>query len=452
MDFGVRTPEISELTDKLFSEIYFAQSTYNQVRDSKPELQESVSELLNQFAASIGQAPTISNFCTGRGFGPFVEFLDGSVKLDLASSSGPMLLGHSHPLSIKAHLKAATRTSVMACNLVLDPDALSLANSILRAARPSLLNFFWYTGSGSYANDNAIKLIWQKHFPKTRLLAFEGTFAGKTIATQNLTNFSSHKEDMPSSIQVDFIPSFEGDEANSIQKTIQTIDELLEKYPDQHCALMCELVQGYAGLKYKSSTFYKAVLGHIKKRGLSIWIDEVQTFGRTNELFAFQHFDLSDFVDIVTVGKALQVSGVLYKKDFKPKSGLLSATFTGPKSAIVFADSLINMLTRGHFFGPDGKSAQLSTALSSILQQLEKEEILSSPLTIGTMGSFIVSDGSLDKTKEFISKLFDLGVVSLLSRDQQAYRVRLLLPLVTEAQHLESFATIARATHAALRN
>jgi len=46
--------------------------------------------------------------------------------------------------------------------------------------------------------------------------------------------------------------------------------------------------------------------------------DEVQTFGRTTRLFAFQHFGLESLIDIVTVGKMLQVCATLFTRPCTP--------------------------------------------------------------------------------------------------------------------------------------
>ena len=43
----------------------------------------------------------------------------------------------------------------------------------------------------------------------------------------------------------------------------------------------------------------------LKQNNIAIFIDEIQTFGRTEELFAFQYFGLDDFVDVVTRGKPI---------------------------------------------------------------------------------------------------------------------------------------------------
>lgn len=438
MNYGAKSMEVADLSERLFSEILFNQSKFTEVRAANAD-QLPLSRALNEsLDCSIAVKAQLPLFSSGRGYGAYLEFVDGSVKLDLASSSGPNILGHAHPLAIKSQIEAATYDTVMACNLILNPEALALARSLIEAAKPSPLKHFWFTGSGSFANDNALKIIWQKHFPKTRIFAFQRSFAGKSIATQNLTHLGHHKEKMPTSFQVDFIPMGE----NSDQ-TIAEIDSILSQFPGQHCAIMVELVQGHAGFYYQTSDFYKKVFSHLKKKGIAIWVDEVQTFARTPRLFAFQHFQLEEFIDIVTIGKALQVSGVLYREEYKPKEGLISSTFTGPVSSILYAQKILNLLTRGHYFGPQGRIMDIERHALKVLSSLESEKLIEDIQGIGTMFSFRTLDGDLEKNQTLFHELFNRGVILMLSKDAGSRaRMRMLLPLVISENEFDSFYSI----------
>jgi 4-aminobutyrate aminotransferase-like enzyme len=84
---------------------------------------------------------------------------------------GVNLLGHSHPLYIKAHLEAATSDTFTCGNLLSYPDALEFSRNIIRAVSGSRLKHFWYSCSGSMANDTALKMIWQKMSPKRKIIA-----------------------------------------------------------------------------------------------------------------------------------------------------------------------------------------------------------------------------------------------------------------------------------------
>jgi hypothetical protein len=71
-----------------------------------------------------------------------------------------------------------------------------------------------------------------------------------------------------------------------------------------------------------------------KDHGVAVWDDEVQSFGRTEQMFAFEHFDLGEYVDVFCVGKMTQACATLYTDEYNPKPGLLSGTFTGRDAGV----------------------------------------------------------------------------------------------------------------------
>ncbi|MBT3584167.1 MAG: aminotransferase class III-fold pyridoxal phosphate-dependent enzyme, partial [Halobacteriovoraceae bacterium] len=312
---GIDSPEIQDQVNKLFSSILTTQQKFNSVVAADPSKQGQLTDALQEYAEQRGRGFLYPYLSTGRGHGPFTECLDGSVKYDLICAIGPNLLGHSHPLTIKSHLEAATRDTVMCGNLLPYADALNLSSSLLATVANSKLRHFWYSGSGSFANDTALKMLWQKKAPAYRILAFEKAFAGRSVATQDITHNEAYRVGMPETVQVDHVPHFDPSiPGNSIEATIAALDACWEKNPDQYCVLMLELIQGEGGFITSSREDFITVFKWAKEKGIYIWVDEVQTFARTKELFSFQTLELEEYVDIVTVGKALQVCGTLYSE------------------------------------------------------------------------------------------------------------------------------------------
>ena len=86
----------------------------------------------------------------------------------------------------------------------------------------------------------------------------------------------------------------------SLQITLNALEEVWNKAPGQYAAITLELVQGEGGLTFGTKEYYEGIFEWAKAKGLYIWVDEVQTFARTRRLFAFQHFGLEKYVDIVT--------------------------------------------------------------------------------------------------------------------------------------------------------
>ena len=71
-------------------------------------------------------------------------------------------------------------------------------------------------------------------------------------------------------------------------------------------------------------------------------------------MFATGLLGLAEYVDVITVGKLLQGSALLYRPDLAPDPGLISGTFSGATVAMAVGRRIIEKLTGENFFGPDG--------------------------------------------------------------------------------------------------
>jgi 4-aminobutyrate aminotransferase-like enzyme len=443
MNMGVNTETVKDSIDKLFSLILSEQQKINKVSPPDSDKIDLLNNLLDKFSNVRGKGFFYQYLSSGKGHGPFTQLVDGSVKFDLINGIGVNLLGHSHPLYIRSHLEASTSDTVMCGNLLPYKQAYEVTEKIIQSVSGSKLSNFWFAGSGSFANDTALKLIWQKKAPKYKLIAFEKAFAGRSIATQNITYNSSYREGMPKSIEVEHVPHF--DQSNpdlATKKTIDALDEIWAKDPDNYCAIMLEVVQGEGGFIYGTQDYYTAICEWAKSKGIYVWVDEVQSFGRTRELFAFQMFQLEKYVDIVTVGKALQACGVLYSKELNPKPGLIAGTFNGSIASLEMASKTLDFLQNGNFYGPQGRIIKLEEKFINKLKNLKSsscKDKIGYIGGIGTMISFEVGDSSSDLTKKFLKKLFENGIIAF-SAGKNPVRVRFLLPItITDEQIDEIF-------------
>ena len=115
-----------------------------------------------------------------------------------------------------------------------------------------------------------------------------------------------------------------------------------------------ELIQGEGGYNIGDSEFFKSIIHIMKNENIPILVDEVQTFGRTSELFAANHFQIMEDVDIITIGKLSQACATIYKKRLKPEPGIISQTYTSSTTAIECGYQIINYLIDNHHFGKKG--------------------------------------------------------------------------------------------------
>ena len=441
--------DIDKQIDQLFSSILISQQQFNAIRPPDPAKIPLQEKKLAEFAQLRGRALVYPYLSSGRGHGPFSEMLDGSVKYDLINGIGFNLLGHSHPLYIRAHLEAATCDTIMCGNLLTHPEAINATSAILKTVENTKLRHFWFTCSGSLANDYALKLLWQKQAPKYKLLAFTKAFAGRSIAMQDVTYNSEYREGMPQSVQVEHIRHFDQDDPdNALAKTLADLNAAWEKDPNNYCALMIELIQGEAGFIFGPKEYYEGIFRWAQGKGLPIWIDEVQTFARTTELFAFQHFGLAEYVDIVTIAKAFQACGVLYSSALNPRPGLIAGTFNGPIAGLKAASKIVTYLTEANFYGPTGRIKNLEEQMLGVLQLLASKvgtKKISRIGGVGSMISFIIGEGSKEQTNLFLQKLFTNGIIAF-SAGKNPMRVRFLLPLALTSEHLQEISQIIEKT------
>lgn len=449
MAFGVHSPDISEHFNKLFTSILLEQQKINQLKNPDEEKRALLLEKLKEYESLKGRGFFYPFMASGKGHGPFVEILDGSVKYDLINAIGVNLLGHSHPLYIKAALESATSDTVMCGNLLSYQEPYELSKALLLSVKNSRLKHFWFSCSGSFAGDTALKIMWQKKAPNYRLIAFQKSFAGRSIAMQDVTFNSAYREGMPQTIQVDHVPHYNYKKPeNAIRETIEALDNLLLKNGNIYCGLTLELVQGEAGFIFGTKEYYKAICEWAQKNKIYVWIDEVQSFARTHQLFAFQMFELDQYVDIVTIGKVLQAAGTFYSEELNPKPGLIAGTFNGSLTSLNAAKATLRYLTEGNFYGNNGRIKQLEKKFKDkfkLLLETTCQGKIPYYDGIGTMISFEVGDGSLLLTNKFMTRLYENGVISF-SAGKEPTRVRFLLPLALLDEHIDEIFTIVEKT------
>jgi 4-aminobutyrate aminotransferase-like enzyme len=427
------------------------QSQINKVKPADPELKESYDQLLKRMAEFRGGALFYNYLGTGIGNGPFVELADGSVKYDFITGIGVHYMGHSHPGVIDAQINGAISNTVMNGHLQQNTDSARLVETFSKEACKNgaeVKNVF-LTTSGAMANENAFKMIFQKRYPAARFFAFEKCFAGRTLGMAWVTDKAAYRQGLPKTIDVDYIPFYcEADHAGSIKLAVNAMKKAITRFPGQHAGFIMELIQGENGSWVGNTEYFEALIKVCQENNTSVLIDEVQTFARTRDLFAFQYFKLDKYVDIVAVGKNSQVCATLFKDDHKPKPGLMSQTFTGSSSQIAASNFILNEIVNGGYLGENGKIEKLHAHFKGHLEKLEKKypEKVSGPFGIGAMVAMTVFGGDEAKAKSFTMKLFENGVLSFMAGTGPT-RVRFLMPIMaTETKHIDEVCEIIEKT------
>lgn len=414
------------------------------IKPADPALKESYADTLALFAKQRGGNLWYPYLGSGFGSGPLVELADGSVKYDMIAGIGVHFFGHSHPKFVDAAIDAAVSDTMMQGALQQNADSAALTNSIIQLANTSgaKLDHCYLTTSGAMANENSFKMAFQasslKGHPADRMLAFQGTFCGRTLALSSMSDKPNNRVGLPLALKVDYIPFFdESDPEGSTQRAVARLEEYTKRWPKHYAGFKMELVLGEGGFYAGHRDYFLKLIEICKREGIAVIADEIQTFSRTTRPFAFQHFELDEYVDLVNVGKSTQVCFTLFTDEWAPQPGLVAQTFTGASSSIKAAQFVIDEFANGDLYGEHGRVMQLSGRIRDRIQGIAKDhpDWVCGPYGLGAMIAFEPFEGTLDQAKAVCTELYERGVVAFLCGRKKA-RVRFLpsVPALTDAQ------------------
>lgn len=435
-------PRLAEARRLILEAVAEHQQALNDVRPPDPARAESYQKMLEEFGQIRGGNLYFPYLSSGLGNGPYVELADGSVKLDMITGIGVHGLGHSHPLLVQTGIEAATTDTVMQGNLQQGVDSYEFAKLLTDTAceRGGNLKHCFLTTSGAMANENALKMAFQKNHPANRIVAFSHCFAGRTLVLSQVTDKAKNRVGLPDTIPVDYIPFFRAEDPEaSTRSAVAHFKNHLKRYPGKIAVLWMELIQGEGGYHVGQTEFFRALIDLAHENGIAVIADEIQTFGRTTRPFAFQHFQLDGMVDLVTVGKITQCCATLFTDEYQPKPGLISQTFTGSSWAIKSGHAILKHLIENGHFGPDGRNQQLHDQFRMGLEKISQQHpgSIAGPFGVGGMVAFTPFDGSLDRAKEMVGRMYDRGLMSFIA-GADPVRIRFLMPLgATEPVHIE---------------
>jgi acetylornithine/N-succinyldiaminopimelate aminotransferase len=235
-------------------------------------------------------------FTRGRG----VRLFDsrGREYLDFVGGIAVNALGYAHPRMVAVIRREAGRATHVS-NLFHNPFQAPLAHKLVQW---SGLDRVFFSNSGSEAIEGALKLARAyAHFqvtagrrtsPKTRILALENSFHGRTMGALSITHTAKYREPFAPLIpEVEFV-------------RFNDIADLDAKFDDTVCAMVIEPIQGEGGIYLVSDEFWGRARQLTLDHDAALIADEIQSgLGRTGRKFAYQQFDSPP--DIVTVAKPL---------------------------------------------------------------------------------------------------------------------------------------------------
>jgi acetylornithine/N-succinyldiaminopimelate aminotransferase len=224
-----------------------------------------------------------------HGEGCYVWDVDGVRYLDLLAGIAVNALGHAHPAVVEAVSAQAGRL-VHVSNFFTTTAQVELAERLLEVAGAPDGSAVFFTSSGTESVEAAVKLA--RRTGRTRIVAAEGAFHGRSTGALALTHKPSYREPfeplLPGVVHVPY-----GDEA-----------ALRAAVTDEVAALVLEPIQGEAGVIEADPAYLRLARELTTASGALLVLDEVQTgIGRTGSWFAFQQAGIVP--DAITLAKGL---------------------------------------------------------------------------------------------------------------------------------------------------
>ncbi len=201
--------------------------------------------------------------------------------------------------------------------------AIDLAEMLIANAPPagggSVMSKVFFAGSGSEANDTAIKMIWYYNAAlgrpeKRKIISRKKGYHGVTMAAASMTALSYAQDGF--GLPLDFVkhtsaPDFYNDglpgesEEDFASRCAANLEALiLNEGPNTVAAFFAEPVMGAGGVIIPPKTYFMKIRAVLEKYDVLLVADEVICgFGRTGNMWGSQTMDVRP--DILTCAKAL---------------------------------------------------------------------------------------------------------------------------------------------------
>lgn len=280
-----------------------------------------------------------------RGSGCLVWDADGKEYLDLLGGIAVNALGHAHPF-VTSVISSQLATLGHVSNFFTSPTQIALAEKLLQLSKAPAGSKVFFANSGTEAVEAAFKLARRNggtvEQPRTKIIALEGAFHGRTMGALALTAKEAYR--------APFAPLPGG----VVHIPFGDIEALRAAVDQTTAAVFLEPIQGEAGVRPLPAGYLQAAREATSAAGALLILDEVQTgIGRTGKWLASEEAGIVP--DAVTLAKGLgggfPIGALL---TFGPEtSALLAAgqhgtTFGGNPVATAAALATLHVLENQH--------------------------------------------------------------------------------------------------------
>ncbi|HEY3974840.1 MAG TPA: aspartate aminotransferase family protein [Candidatus Sulfotelmatobacter sp.] len=374
-----------------------------------------------------------------RGKGVFLYDIEDKKYLDFVSGLGVNALGHAHPRIVKAIREQAARLVHVSnlyyheyqgplaeklCGLA-SGAAAAVGDSSAIGSSPIKFRAF-FSNSGTEAIEGSIKLARLAGHraggeAKSRLVALEGSYHGRTFGALSLTGQDKHRKGFEPLLEdVTFVKQ-------------NDLEGLRAAINDNTCAIVLEPIFGEGGIYECSVEFLRECRALADRHKVALIFDEIQCgLGRTGTIFAFQSFGVTP--DIVAIAKpiaaGLPLGAFIAKEEFATAiaPGQHGTTFGGGPLACRVALEFLAIVE-------EEKLLENVNKVGAYLQQELKGLVEKRAAAIGVRGRGFIQGIQLEvPARPIVDAALADGVLFNSTQDTV---VRFLPPFLMEEKHID---------------
>ena len=267
-----------------------------------------------------------------KGEGCYIYDKSGVKYLDFYGGHAVISIGHSHPHYVEKVGRQLANLGFYS-NSVENSLQVELAQKLGELSGLKDYQLF-LCNSGAEANENALKMA-SFATGKTKIIAFEKGFHGRTSAAVNITQNHSIQAPINQTFEREWLPL----------NDVEALEQSLSK--GDVAAVIIEGIQGIGGIYVPDASFLEAVAKICTVHNVPLILDEIQSgIGRSGKFFAFQYADIQP--DIISIakgfGNGFPIGGILLSPKYEARYGLLGTTFGGNHLACAAALATLEVI------------------------------------------------------------------------------------------------------------
>ena len=241
-----------------------------------------------------------------RAEGSFFYTPEGKRYFDLVAGVSVSNVGHANPEVVRAvQEQTAQYMHVMVYGEMVERPQVEYARRITELL-PGDIDCLYFVNSGAEAVEVALKLA-KRYTGRTELISMRRAYHGSTHGAMSMMGAPEGEE-----WKAEFrplLPDVKSINFNSFED--------LQKITSRTAGVLCEVVQGEAGVRLPNPEWLKALRERCTEVGALLIFDEIQTgMGRTGAMFASTKYGITP--DVVCLAKAfgggMPLGGVASKK------------------------------------------------------------------------------------------------------------------------------------------